>query len=219
MQDRLLPDGRLSSSARLVGIFLLGRVNRVTGYAWPASSTVAANLGLALRTVKNATAALERLGYFRIERNVRGSSNHYFPCFERSANLASHSNVERSAEITREGGKKEREKDAKNVPQSLLTNSLKTPSTEHPSLTMPCGTAESFQRQQGSELRARRGDERLERELSQSFGPDGDEILGKLYSMDGGLPYFRLIAAARRGEVSQRDLHAARLAIPNGMPP
>jgi hypothetical protein len=210
MQDRLLRDGRLSSSARLVGVYLLGRVNRATGCAWPASNTVAADLHVSLRTVKNATAKLDRLEYFRIERNVRGGSNHYFPRFERSANSAPLSSAETSgAEKTSEESKKEHARGAENVPQSLLKNSLRTPSTDCRS---KCGAAGSIQRQQGSGLRARKGDERLERQLSEAFGPDGDEILGTLHSMDGGRPYYRLIAAARRGEVSQSDLHAARLA-------
>jgi hypothetical protein len=219
MQDLLLRDDNLSSTERLVGILLLGYVNRVSGDAWPANKTMAADLGVSLRIVKYATAKLEQLGYFRIERNVRGGSNHYFPCFERCANFAPLSGEERSAENATEGCKKERGKGAENVPQSPLKNSLRTPSTESALLTNPISAAAGIHRQQGSDLHSRKGDEQVERQLSEELGPDGDEILGALHSINGGEPYYRLIAAARHGEVSQRDLYAARLVIPNRFPP
>jgi hypothetical protein len=79
MQDRLLREGRLSPGERLVGIWILGRVNRVVHYAWPNSGTVARELGVSVRTVKNANAKLERLGYFQIQRNVGGGTNRYWP--------------------------------------------------------------------------------------------------------------------------------------------
>jgi hypothetical protein len=81
MQDELLHETRLSPAARLVGIELLRRVNRVYGYAWPGRNLVARQLAITVPTVRNSVKDLERLGYFSVERNVEGRTSHYWPRF------------------------------------------------------------------------------------------------------------------------------------------
>jgi hypothetical protein len=213
MQDLLLHEGQLTPAARLVGIELLRRVNRVCGYAWPRSQSVATALGLALRTVKEATKELERTGYFRVDRNVDGRSNRYWPCFQRRANSAPLPDVESSAKNVRMECKQERERRAKNVPLSLRMRPSTAPSTgPHESTAAGHAAIRSTQREDHGEMRAQRGDEQVERMVSNALGPDGDEILGALHSIDGGRPYYRLIAAGREGVVDERELIAARLA-------
>lgn len=219
MQDRLLRDGHLSSSERLVGIWLLSCVNRVCGYAWPSTNRAATELSLSVRTVKNANFKLERLGYFHIERNVRGGTNHYWPCFDRGANSVSPPVIEGAAKNEMVGVKNERVWGAKNIPQSLPSRSLRIPSTEDAPQVTPSGSAGGSRREQNSEMRTHKGDEQLERQISQALGPDGDEILGTLYSIDEGRAYYNMIAAARRGETSARELCAARLVYEQRRPP
>ena len=90
----------------------------------------------------------------------------------------------------------------RNDPISPLRTSLISPSTAH----QPNKGARD-------ELLRHPGDEQLERKISQQLGPDGDEILGMLFTNDDGQGYGRLMAAGRTtGEVPKRELDAARLA-------
>ena len=60
-----------------------------------------------------------------------------------------------------------------------------------------------------TELTARPGDEQVERRVSLQLGDDGNDVLSVLYSIDGGAPYFALIAAGREGPLDTRELAAA----------
>jgi hypothetical protein len=57
---------------------------------------------------------------------------------------------------------------------------------------------------------AKPGDQEVERRVSEQLGDDGDDVLSVLYSIDGGAPYYRLIAAGRDGPLDARQLAAAR---------
>lgn len=46
--------------------------------------------------------------------------------------------------------------------------------------------------------------------MSKQLGDDGNDVLSVLYSIDGGAPYYRLIAAGRDGQLDTRQLAAAR---------
>jgi hypothetical protein len=56
------------------------------------------------------------------------------------------------------------------------------------------------------------GDNQREREISASLGPDGDEVLSALFSIDGGRPYEQLLVGARHGPLSDEVLADARQA-------
>src|SRR5262245_10980531 len=86
-KDAAMHDRRLTQSFRNVGRELLDNVNFERGYAWPFESTVAAALGLDVRTVKRAVKELVATGYFRIahEPFKGGRRNLYHPAFLQQA--------------------------------------------------------------------------------------------------------------------------------------
>jgi len=48
--------------------------------------------------------------------------------------------------------------------------------------------------------------------VSEQLGDDGDDILTVLHGIEGGVPYYRLIAAAREAPLDSRQLSAVRAA-------
>ena len=214
MQDELLHDPRLSAAARLVGIELLRCVNRAVGYAWPGREFVAMQLAFTVPTVRNSVKDLERLGYFSVERNVDGRTSHYWPRFiERRGKKIFPSVRTRGEKRLPSGGEQIRPaRGEENRPQSpLRTSNINPSSAEVPKNAQSSRRAEAF-RVKYTELTARPGDEQVERRVSLQLGDDGNDVLSVLYSIDGGAPYFRLIAAGREGPLDTRELAAARAA-------
>jgi hypothetical protein len=209
MQDELLHETRLSPAARLVGIELLRRVNRVYGYAWPGRNLVARQLAITVPTVRNSVKDLERLGYFSVERNVEGRTSHYWPRFierrgKKISPLAAAGTGEKNVS---EGGRARSAREEENRPLSPLRTSNKTPSTG------PTAKEQAALRRLArlSEL-GKPGDQEVERRVSKQLGDDGNDVLSVLYSIDGGAPFYRLIAAGRDGQLDTRQLAAARAA-------
>ena len=212
--DRLRRDGELSAAARLVGLEILSHVNRASMDAWPSESTLAAALGLDIKTVKRAVPVLEAAGYFVISRRRR-YSNRYRPVFETGIEPQSTPFEHNGAgdRITAIGDKYGPSTGDKNGPRSPLSKSIRTPSTD---ITSRNEQSESSEKQRTCEhredLRERRGDEKIEAELVRQLGADGLDVMGRLHEIDGGRPRLRVISKARAGRLSLEDLSAARLA-------
>jgi hypothetical protein len=212
--DRLRRDKRLTPAARLVGLEILSRVNRTSLDAWPSERTIAACLGVEIKTVKRAIHALEENRYFEIARS-RGGSNRYRPIF--LAGTTGAENVPSAAselgdKIPTGGDKNGPPGGDKNRLQSPLRDTFRTPSTV---LTPQAGALDVSRQQtvfeQPEDLRERWGDERVEAEVIRQLGADGLDVLGRLHEIDGGRPRLRLIKAARAGRLREEDLSAARL--------
>jgi len=77
--DELRRNGKLSATARLVGLEIFSCINRVNGQAYPSEQTIASRLGIADKTVKRAIAQLQTAGYIKVTR--RGRNNVYSPSF------------------------------------------------------------------------------------------------------------------------------------------
>jgi DNA-binding MarR family transcriptional regulator len=217
--DSLRQDSRLTPAARLVGLEIFARVNRTSLDAWPAESTIAAALGIEIKTVKRAIAALEKSRYFEIARR-RGESNRYRPNFvvrTTGAENVPSPQSEPEDKIPTGGGKNGPPDRDKNGLQSPLRNPLRTPST---ALAQQQATFHGSRQQTAFEhnedLRERRGDELVEAELIRQLGADGLDVLGRLLEIDGGRPRLRLIKAARAGQLREDDLAAARLVAMRG---
>lgn len=213
MQDLLLHDTRLSLAVRMVGLELLGFVNRTCGYAWPSNNLIATRLGLTVRTVSHCTAMLEQFGYFVVRRNVRGRSNTYEPCLGSRVEIASsQSKTPRVEKSTAEGGKVRPARVEEKRTLSHLDKSIRSPSTtwirKEPRAG---GVGPSFGAKQ-DELELKPDDGKVERSVSKQLdelGVDGDEVLGVLHSVDRGRPYRRLITSARDRRLSAQELDAA----------
>jgi len=219
--DRLRRDGRLTPSARLVGLEIYARVNRTSIDAWPAESTIATDVHIDIKTVKRAISALEKYGYFEIVRK-RGVSNRYRPTFEGrtgAENVPSPAS-ELAVKIPASGDKKGLSDGGKSGPQFPSRNPFRTASTA----LAPQPATLHVSSQQGTfehseDLRERPGDERVEAEVIRQFGDDGPDVLGRLHEIDSGRPRLRLIQAARDGKLSREDLDAARyVAMREGRP-
>lgn len=209
MQDELLHDARLSPATRLVGIELLRCVNRTCGYAWPGYKLIAARLGLDRSTVAAGVVELERNGWFRIDRNVGGRSNRYRPKFIEDTGLNFRPVPELRSEKPTPGGGNRVPREGKNQTQSPSgTTDINRLSARGPKSVISIGAAEP----KYNPLQAQRGDQEVERKVSKQLGENGDDILAALHSIDGGAPYYRLIAAGRDGPLHARQLAAARTA-------
>jgi Helix-turn-helix domain len=209
MQDELLHETRLSPAARLVGIELLRYVNRRHGYAWPGRDLVARQLAITVPTVRNSVKELERLGYFHVERNVEGRTSHYWPRFiERRGKIFFPPVVGGTGEKNAsEEGRQRPAREEENRPLSPLRKSNRTPSRE------PTVEEQAALRRLTRLTEFRKiGDQEVERRVSKQLGIDGDDVLSVLYSIDGGAPYYQLIAAARVEPLDPRQLAAARAA-------
>src|SRR5262249_1659109 len=77
--DDLRRNGQITKAARLVGLEILARVNRVKGCAYPAEEKIARDLGISSRTVRRAIGQLKAAGCIKITR--RGRNNVYAPAF------------------------------------------------------------------------------------------------------------------------------------------
>jgi len=131
MQDRIVHDGGLTASTRLVGIEILGHLNRVTGDAWPSEMRIATRLGLNIRTVRRGLNELEQAGYLVIERR-ESAVHHYRFRFEAltPAKLAAVQGVGTPAKKSMDPGQKVQTTPAKKCPLTpLSTNPLISPST------------------------------------------------------------------------------------------
>jgi Helix-turn-helix domain len=128
--DKLRRNGKLSATARIVGLEILARVNRVNGGAWPSETTIADHLGIGERTVRRAIVQLKADG-FKVMRR-RGRSNVYFPAFadRTEANLAGVEADPREANLASNPGQKRPHTPDKNGRLTLSSNPVRTPSTE-----------------------------------------------------------------------------------------
>ncbi|MBR0855456.1 DnaA N-terminal domain-containing protein [Bradyrhizobium liaoningense] len=79
LADRIRKDARLTGSTRLIGAEICSLTNFRTGYAWCSQEYLAEQLGLVLRTVKSAVAALKAAGYIEVQKV--GRENRYAPIF------------------------------------------------------------------------------------------------------------------------------------------
>lgn len=200
MQDEILHDVRLSPATRLVGIEILRCVNRACGYAWPGNKLLVERLGVDRSTVQAATGELERVGWFRIK-PVAGSSNQYWPRFVEEGGRKFRPPLAEGLKKPASGAEIYGPTRGENPAQSPLRNSNISPSKGR--LLKRTGQPESL-------LRARPGDQEVERRVSKQLGIDGDDVLSVLHSIDDGAPYYRLIAAAREEPLDAAYLAAAR---------
>ena len=76
LANAIMLDKGLSLAARVVGWYIADHVNTRRGYAWPSQDTIAADLGIGVRTVRRAVSQLG--GYFQITRRRR-RANEYRP--------------------------------------------------------------------------------------------------------------------------------------------
>src|SRR5690348_11738953 len=72
-------DKSLPSSAVKVAWVVFDHHNSTTGKCYPSRETIATRLGITIRSVALALAALERGGYLLRKRRGRGHSNSYAP--------------------------------------------------------------------------------------------------------------------------------------------
>lgn len=90
--DRLMHDTTLSATERLVGYEIGCHLNSKSGDAWPSQARIAARLGIDLKSVKRATAALSgapkkkygppRTAYVVVDFDPITRRNTYVPCFD-----------------------------------------------------------------------------------------------------------------------------------------
>ena len=234
MQDELLHDGRLSPASRLVGIEILRCVNRVYGYAWPGNGTVADRLGVTSRTVSTSVAELERAGYFRVARNVKGRTNRCTPRFvkervEKFSTLPNQAvpappvtNVTRTGRDSAERVEKNATQPGKIPPTRVEKESTLSPSAspysspsrvrEAAAVVLEETTAAKKRWRVNPDLKPRPGDCAVERRVSEQLGVDGDDVLLALHEVDDGAPYYRLIAEGRKGPLDARQVDATRAA-------
>jgi Helix-turn-helix domain len=128
--DNLRRNGKLSATARIVGLEILACVNSVNGGAWPSETTIACRLGFGERTVRRAIVQLTADG-FKVMRR-RGRSNVYFPAFadRTEANLAGVVADPKEANLASNPGQKRPHTPDKNDRLTLSSNPGRTPSTE-----------------------------------------------------------------------------------------
>lgn len=89
--DTIMHDGDLTPTERLVGYEIAAHLNQRSGDAWPSQKTIARNLGIDLKSVKRAVAALagypkkkfgpRRTQYLQIVWDKTTRANSYIPCF------------------------------------------------------------------------------------------------------------------------------------------
>jgi hypothetical protein len=129
--DNLRRNGKLSATARIVGLEILACVNSVSGGAWPSETTIAYRLGLGERTVRRAVAQLKADGCTKVMRR-RGRSNVYFPAFadRTEANLAGVEAYPKEANLASNPGQKRPHTPDKNGRLTPSSNLARTPSTE-----------------------------------------------------------------------------------------
>jgi hypothetical protein len=157
--DNLRRNGKLSATARIVGLEILACVNSVNGGAWPSETTIACRLGFGERTVRRAIVQLKADGCTKVMRR-RGRSNVYFPAFadRTEANLAGVEADPREAKLASNPGQKRPHTPDKNGRQTLSSNPGRTPSTE---------AATDKKRTQREKLKAR---QRAENEIADLIG-------------------------------------------------
>jgi biotin operon repressor len=129
--DDLRRNGKLSAAARLVGLEIFNCVNKVTGGAWPSQETIADRLGIDDRTVRRAIKQLKAAGCIKVMRR-RGRSNVYFPLFvDRTEDILSGVEPRPTEDnLSSDPGQKVPVTPDKNDPLTLVSNPVRTPSTE-----------------------------------------------------------------------------------------
>jgi biotin operon repressor len=129
--DNLRRNGKLSATARIVGLEILACVNSVSGGAWPSETRIADRLGIGERTVRRAVKQLKAAGCTKVMRR-RGRSNVYFPAFadRTEANLAGVEADPREANLASNPGQKRPHTPDKNGRLTPSSNPGRTPSTK-----------------------------------------------------------------------------------------
>jgi DNA-binding transcriptional regulator YhcF (GntR family) len=79
--DRIIRDRNVPHLAARVAVLISNYLNRTSGDAWPSQGKLAADLGVARRTIQYALDALVGTGHLAVEVS-RGKTNHYRPIFE-----------------------------------------------------------------------------------------------------------------------------------------
>jgi hypothetical protein len=77
--DRMCRDARIKPYDFRIGFLIMQHVNARQGYAFPSGERLVKESKMSIGTVKAAVGHLVDLGYFRISRPSRSSSNHYHP--------------------------------------------------------------------------------------------------------------------------------------------
>jgi hypothetical protein len=128
--DELRRNGNLSAAARLVGWEILSCVNRVSGCAYPSEETIADRLGITGRTVRTAIKQLRTARCIQVTR--LGRRNVYFPTFVDGIeeNISPIETAVTPEKFDRNTGKKRHRIPEKNNPLTLLSNPVRTLSTE-----------------------------------------------------------------------------------------
>jgi len=157
--DDLRRKGKLTAAARLVGLEIFNCVNRVSGGAWPSQKTIADRLGIDDRTVRRAIKQLKAAGCIRVMHR-RGCSNVYFPLFvDRTEDILSGVEPRPTEDnLSSDPGQNVPGTPDKNDPLTLLSNPVRTPSTE---------VATDKKRAQREKLKAR---QKAENEIANVIG-------------------------------------------------
>jgi hypothetical protein len=180
---RVMVDCATSSSEKCFAYIVMDRLNCVTLDCWPSQQLVADQFGWSTKTVHRVSFGLQRRGYLLISRNTY-SSYRYKPIF-----LA-----EDEDKSGRSPGQTGTAPPDKNVEESssviLITQSPSTQASRY------------SDRHRGF----------FETEVAKRLGNDGFEILVRLSEKDDDLVE-RLCRACADGELGERELLAARLAV------
>jgi ribosomal protein S25 len=157
--DDLRRNGKLTAAARLVGLEIFNCVNRVSRGAWPSEETIADRLGITGRTVRTAIKQLVAAGCIKVMRR-RGRSHVYFPVFaDRTAeNISGVEGAPKEEKFSVDPGKKHPLTPEKNDPLTLVSNPVRTSSTE---------AATDKKRAQREKLKAR---QKAENEIADLIG-------------------------------------------------
>jgi biotin operon repressor len=128
--DELRRDGKLSATARLVGLEIFSYVNQASGEAFPSEPTIARRLGITDRTVRTAVKQLTDAGHIKVTRR-RGRNNLYSPAFikqtqEKISGVGTPRSSGTPEKFDADPGKKQQGTPEKNDPLTLLLNPIRT---------------------------------------------------------------------------------------------
>lgn len=215
---RVHSDSRLAATARLVAAVYQRRANK-TGKCWPSKRSVAQDLGLSVKTVQRANAALLKNGYVRVIRRIGGANVYELALlssdYGTSSPIASGdlpSNPQ--AVIDQPVGHSRPHRGGTGVPQtypeSITGTYAASPAQRGPAQSVqtstPAGSEETVRTAKFVPYLRRKDRGRIEVELARRIGSGGFEVLA-------ALPASRLEYLLRRtaeGLLSERDIIEAR---------
>jgi hypothetical protein len=184
---------QLQSTQKVFAYVVFDCLNCVTLDAWPAQSTSASWMGCSIKTVQRAADALEAAGYIAVARSrFRNVNNRYAPVF-----------VSGDLDVFVPP-------DGQPCPQPVDDGGCQSSLSIHIKPASAGGQRKSNNNERISKYkRAERG--RWEQELSKVLGPNGNEIIDRLATIDDAVVE-RLCRALCDGQLGSRELEAARLA-------